>query len=180
MISKNKYAGKQLGRPPSHSDPFESIRCWVPKGLMRELRRESERLGVPVERLIVRAAWYGVELEEYGPFEADLTIPSGPNPSTTENDQKLFQFLARAPRGVDLDLLIMSHEEVEMTNGHHVKWSLANLILGGLAEIFNEGDYAIPKVRAITAKRTERKERFKLFAGESVKAPQVKRTKGVL
>ena len=171
----NRYAGKQRGKIPSHQDPFEAVRCYVPKGLMRKLRRESERLGVPVERLIVRYL-------AYGSFEADLTIPTGPNPSTTENDQKLFQFLARAPRGVDLDLLFLAHEEVEMTNGYNIKWSLANLILGGLAEIFNDGDYAIPKVRAITAKRAERKDRFKLFAGELVKrAPKARKTtKGVL
>lgn len=167
MNNPDRYAGrKPKGKPPSYPDPFECVKCYVPKSLMRKLRVESDRLGVPVERLLVRAG-DEVMRSEYESFNVNLALPD-PGSSTIEEQQALYQFLARADKGVDLDLLFLAYVEIGFTYDSSVRDAVADLIARGLVELFNKGDYAIPKVRVINKERLARKERFLLFAGEKV------------
>lgn len=165
--TKNKYASKGNGihRRSKYPDPFEKVITYVPKSLMKRLQLEADRLGIPVERLLVRASMYGVELEEYGPFEMDLSLGAS-GYSSVEEQQSLYRFLCRADRGVDLDLLLMTYDDIGLRNEHIVKNALCDLVTLGLVELYNKGDYPIPKVRAISEERLKRGERFKAFAGE--------------
>ena len=157
---------RKRGKTPSKPDPFVEVKCFVPRSMMIALDVEAERLGVPIERLLVRSVRRCLGVE--GGFDQDLSIHVGQTQSTAEGQRDLYLFLSRAQKGLDLDLLLLAYEEAGFDSEEALKWNLADLILGGLVELGNDGPYAIPKVRVISSKRLVRKDRFKLFAGERV------------
>lgn len=168
-MTQSRYT-KRRGKKPRPQDPFEEVTCYVPKVVMGQLREEAERLGVPLDRLLVRAA-LGVLNRSYTGFEYDLSVgDASVDGVTIEHERQLYEWLSRADIGLDLDLVLMSHEDAGFEHLWQMRGALRMLLVKGLIEIYNHPDYAIPKVRHLNAKRLKRKDRFLLFGGEKVEA----------
>lgn len=172
---KNRFAKR--GRP-KYPDPFQRVECWIPKSMMLILNQESERLGVPVERLLVRAVCNNTQ-----GYEIDMTLDNTLSTSV-ETQEILYDFITRAEVGIDLDLLILTYTEIGMTSMWQLKSALKTLIDRERVELFNGDSSAIPKVRSVElGKRVRRIERFKALAGEKTDLhwrKRLRKPKGVL
>ena len=174
FMNVNKYAGRRKRRKIMKRDPFDGIRVWIPKHVMRKFETLSQVKGISVSRLMTRVI---VNAWEYPhAFEMDLSLPGGAEPNNADM-RTLYAFIAGAGSiGVDLDLLVLCYEEIDMVSSDQVRESLAGLLHLGLAE-FAESDSPMPRVRVVSSKVPKKNERFILFAGEKVRGKNGRTTR---
>ena len=167
---------KSKKKPEYQPNDDNQICVLISASVGKEMRAQLQDLNfnwrVPVSRLIYIAL--EKELESETPFTYVVEIPEKVNEALYISEcRKLIDFLERAPKGLDLELIVLMRRDIGILDKDKILAAMRVLLDAELVEEFKPAPNRTPRPKGYTKFRVVnakyRPDRFRSIDGESTK-----------
>ncbi len=110
MSKYGRHYPKKEKKP--EDDPFVPTKVYIPKSLHHMLKTLSDKIKMPVSKLIVMAI--DNEFDTSSPFFYPTELPTSPFVADAYTDEagKIYQFLEKIDYGIGLDHLLLARRDI--------------------------------------------------------------------